>query len=296
MRLFAYKMTHDTGFAPNPFWGLLTLATCKPEIRRSKRVGDWIAGFTSKDLCGDQVGDERLVFLMQVDEKIALADYFRDRRFQSRIPLNGPVANVYRCGDNIYRPLVRHAWNAQEFEQLPNGHHGRNEKDHDLNGRHALIARCFAYFGVEALRVPRDVRPDVPPGQSAHGTRTRDLARAKRFIDYVFGVASAPVMARPHQWPRADASWRTHDADVSDQEHSRTEGDAERSPSVGRRLPDGLCCNFDRWRQTAPELIVCAVGDVDDGTWYIRTEVWDADEQAEGPTQDQRPGSVLGLP
>ena len=29
MRLFAYKMTHDTGFAPNPFWGYLTLATCK---------------------------------------------------------------------------------------------------------------------------------------------------------------------------------------------------------------------------------------------------------------------------
>ena len=127
MRLFAYKMTHDTGFAPNPFWGFLTLATCKPGMRRSKRAGDWIAGFTSKDLCGHHVGEERLVFLMQVDERIALADYFRDGRFQSRIPQNGPVANVYRCGDNIYRPLVRHAWDAQDFEQLPNGHHGPNE-------------------------------------------------------------------------------------------------------------------------------------------------------------------------
>ena len=27
MRLFAYKMTHDTGFAPNPFWGYLTLVS-----------------------------------------------------------------------------------------------------------------------------------------------------------------------------------------------------------------------------------------------------------------------------
>ena len=43
MRLFAYKMTHDTGFAPNPFWGCLTLATCKPKIRESKRPGDWVA-------------------------------------------------------------------------------------------------------------------------------------------------------------------------------------------------------------------------------------------------------------
>jgi hypothetical protein len=53
MRLFAYKMTHDTGFAPNPFHGACTLATCKPQIRLHKRVGDWIAGFTSKRLNGD---------------------------------------------------------------------------------------------------------------------------------------------------------------------------------------------------------------------------------------------------
>ena len=210
MRLFAYKMTHDKGFAPNPFWGYLTLATCKPKIREHKRPGDWVAGFTSRKLCGDWVGDERLVFLMQVEERMALADYFQDRRFQSRIPRYSPVARVYRCGDNIYRPLVRNAREAREFAQLPNEHHGTDQKDHDLNGRHALIARRFAYFGVEALRVPRDVRPDVPTGQSAHGTETRDPARATHFIDYVFSVAHAPVMARPHHWPRTDASWKTH--------------------------------------------------------------------------------------
>ena len=31
VRLFACKMTRDTGFAPNPFWGYLTLATRKPQ-------------------------------------------------------------------------------------------------------------------------------------------------------------------------------------------------------------------------------------------------------------------------
>ena len=239
MRLFAYKMTHDTGFAPNPFWGYLTLATCKPKIREHKRPGDWVAGFTSKELCGDRVGDERLVFLMQVEEKMPLADYFHDPRFQSRIPRDPSAAKVYRCGDNIYRPLDRNARDARAFEQLPNDHHGPAQKDHDLKGRHALIARRFAYFGVEALRVPLDVRPDVPAGQSGHGTETRDLARAKRFIDYVFSVVHAPVVARPHQWPRADASWKALDADVPDQEHSVTEGDSarteRRSPSLGRR-------------------------------------------------------------
>ena len=188
MRLFAYKMTHDSGFAPNPFWGYLTLATCKPKMRAHKHPGDWIAGFTSKTLCGDWVGDERLVFLMKVEEKVALADYFEDPRFESRIPRQSPAANVYRCGDNIYRPLVPNARDARDFEQVPNNHHGPGEKDHDLSGRHALIARRFAYFGAEALRVPRDVRPNVPTGQSAHGTETRDRTRAQQ------GRVQAPAL------------------------------------------------------------------------------------------------------
>ena len=49
-RLFSFKITRDTGFAPNPFWGRLTLATCKPRIRASKRPSNWIAGFTSRSL------------------------------------------------------------------------------------------------------------------------------------------------------------------------------------------------------------------------------------------------------
>lgn len=71
MRLFAYKLTHDTGFAPNPFWGMLTLATCKSAMRLSKEEGDWIAGFTSRTLCGDAVGAEKLLYLMKVSSKIA---------------------------------------------------------------------------------------------------------------------------------------------------------------------------------------------------------------------------------
>ena len=239
MRLFAYKMTHDSGFAPNPFWGYLTLATCKPKMRAHKHPGDWIAGFTSKTLCGDWVGDERLVFLMKVEEKVALADYFEDPRFESRIPRQSPAANVYRCGDNIYRPLVPNARDAGDFEQVPNSHHGPEEKDYDLSGRHALIARRFAYFGAEALRVPRDVRPNVPTGQSAHGTETRDRTRVQGFIDYVFSAARNPVMARPHQWPRADASWKGLDTATPDHERPGTAQDSGKSqppaPRPGRR-------------------------------------------------------------
>jgi hypothetical protein len=75
LQLFSYKMTHDSGFAPNPFFGVLTLATCKSGMRRTKKVGTWIAGFTSKELCGDPVGEERLIYLTQIEEKLSLGDY-----------------------------------------------------------------------------------------------------------------------------------------------------------------------------------------------------------------------------
>lgn len=81
MKLISYKMTHDTGFAPNPFFGVLTIATCKPGIRRSstRKKGDWIAGFGSKTMCGDQVGKERLIFLMEVtEEPLSIKDYYHE--------------------------------------------------------------------------------------------------------------------------------------------------------------------------------------------------------------------------
>lgn len=50
MNCFRYKIEHDYGFAPNPFHGTLSLATCKGPIRQNKnlKVGDWIVGFGSE--------------------------------------------------------------------------------------------------------------------------------------------------------------------------------------------------------------------------------------------------------
>ena len=48
MKLYSYIVAHDGGFAPNPFWGYCTLANCKPKIRQTAKVGDWIVGLSSK--------------------------------------------------------------------------------------------------------------------------------------------------------------------------------------------------------------------------------------------------------
>jgi hypothetical protein len=189
MSLVSYKMTNDSGFAPNPFHGYLTLATCKPGIRRSgnRRIGDWIAGFTSTSLCGDPVGGERLIYLMRVDEILPIEEYFRDHRFQVKIPRKGSPDTIHRAGDNIYRPLVDSPSDGSDYEQIPNDSHPPGSKEHDVGGRNVLVAHPghYFYFGSNALDIPRSLRPDVPVGQSGYGKITSDPLRTEDFIAYV---------------------------------------------------------------------------------------------------------------
>ena len=44
MRLYSYVLDHDYGFAPNPFYDVCTLATCKPSIRERAAIGDYVVG------------------------------------------------------------------------------------------------------------------------------------------------------------------------------------------------------------------------------------------------------------
>ena len=48
MRLYSYVVRYDIGFAPNPFHGWCTLATCKQDIRIKARVDDWTVGTGSR--------------------------------------------------------------------------------------------------------------------------------------------------------------------------------------------------------------------------------------------------------
>lgn len=208
MRLFSYKMTHDTGFAPNPFGTTLTLATCKPQIRRLKKEGDWIAGFTSKALNGDRVGEERLVYLLRVGEKVLLADYFSEPRFQDKIPALGSAGPMPKAGDNIYRPLAPGACDPEHFEQLPNPNHWDRvinapsafDLRRDVSGQYALIADEFYYFGSRAITLPCAVRPALPRKQSSHGTRS-SIELAERFVAFMRANFQPGRQGMPTQWP-----------------------------------------------------------------------------------------------
>ena len=201
IRLFSYKQTHDTGFAPNPFHGVCTLATCKPKIRLHKNVGDWIAGFTSRGLNGDDVGYVRLIYLMQVAEKLPFEIYHSDKRFAAKIPTQGSEHCVETVGDNIYGLRNGHIF------QIPNRSHFEKDIAKDTSGRYALVGSTFAYFGSDPLVIPDEVRPRLPIGQAGHGVRTDDPLRAQAFVDFVMARGTG-VHARPTSWKTDDTTWR----------------------------------------------------------------------------------------
>ena len=117
MRLFTYVVARDYGFAPNPFGGVCTLATCKPDIRRNAQIGDWVAGIASK--ADKQVPS--LTYAMQVDETLSYEAYWADPRFSHKKPeRRASVRHVY--GDNIYSKDLGGNWmQADSHHSLDDG-------------------------------------------------------------------------------------------------------------------------------------------------------------------------------
>jgi hypothetical protein len=181
IRLISYKLANDSGFAPNPFWGVLTLATCKPKIRESKLKGDWIAGFTSRQLNGDPVHFERLIYLMQVTDKMLISEYWNNPTYEKKKPIRD-AGLKNSVGDNIYMPLVEVPMSPDDFKQIPNRSHKEKNKIKYLSGRYVLISKKFWYFGNKPVDIPHELRPSVPAGQSSQGNWTKDIERARAFI------------------------------------------------------------------------------------------------------------------
>ena len=84
MKLYSYVVARDFGFAPNPFFGFCTLATCKPKIREHASVGDWVVGTGAKVRYGYS---GRLIYAMQVSEVLDFNTYWSDPRFIQRVQI-----------------------------------------------------------------------------------------------------------------------------------------------------------------------------------------------------------------
>ena len=158
-RLFSYVVRYDSGFAPNPFYGFCTLATCKPGIRRSAQPGDWIVGTGSANKRVNR--GSRLVHAMMVAEACDFRSYWSDPRFAGKRPQrNG--SRKQSCGDNIYyRSPDDTKWlQLDSFHSDENGQQREDHTKRDTGVDRVLIAEDFYYFGGEGPEIPAMFRDE----------------------------------------------------------------------------------------------------------------------------------------
>ena len=153
-RLFAYVVVSDDGFAPNPFFGYCTLATCKPQIRKGAQVGDWIVGTGSAARVVGRGG--HLVYAMRVTEVIDTRNYWTDPRFQFKKPtFNGDWIGVSESGDNIYEWRGSNCWRQlHSYHSHPDGTQNEALTKGDTEVERILLSDDFVYFGGEGSRLP----------------------------------------------------------------------------------------------------------------------------------------------
>ena len=174
MKLSAYIVRIDSGFAPNPFGGLCTLTCCKPSVRRKAQRGDIIVGTGSarNGLSG------KLIFAMRVGAVIPFQTYWE--RYPSKRPnARSPIG---KRGDNIWHRDTSGVWRG-----VPGALHGPLQRDRDLSGENVVIADEFYYFGRQAIPVPN--RFDSLIATTQGHKNIRDLALITRFWGWVSRVA-----------------------------------------------------------------------------------------------------------
>jgi hypothetical protein len=156
-RIYSYVVRYDSGFAPNPFYSYCTLATCKPSIRRSANVGDWVVGSGSGGRSVRRGG--HLVYAMRVTDAMTFDEYSLDPRFESKKPYrNG--SRKQSCGDSIYfRAASGAVWHQRDsFHSRPDGSLNHAHVARDTGVNRVLISSDFVYFGGEGPEFPDDLQ------------------------------------------------------------------------------------------------------------------------------------------
>ncbi|MEG4065437.1 Nmad2 family putative nucleotide modification protein [Microcoleus sp. SVA1_A1] len=152
--IYMYVVDRDFGFAPNPFHGYCTLATCKPKIRNNAEVEDWVIGMGGSRL--NATG--RCIFAMRVTEKITFNEYWTNPIFLDKKPIRNGSQKMM-VGDNIYY----HDSSSNEWSQA-DSHHSKvdgsvnlDNLKKDISSNKVLVSQHFLYFGREAPVVPHDL-------------------------------------------------------------------------------------------------------------------------------------------
>lgn len=197
MRLYSYVVLRDFGFAPNPFFGYCTLATCKPKIRKGAQVGDWVVGTGSK---GKGLGN-RLVYAMRVGEALTFDKYWADPRFHPKRPnLRASIKQAF--GDNIYHHAANGSWCQERSHHSHRSGKNASNVRNDTQVDRVLVSDWFIYFGGNAVEIPEQFRQGkgrtvVREGRNHLVNIPPDLA--EDFIEWVTTLGEG-LMGEPREF------------------------------------------------------------------------------------------------
>lgn len=201
MVIYSYLIEHDLGLAPNPFGRYCTLAVCKPEIRKSEKliIGDWVIGTGSKGLeeaTGRKLTN-KLIFAMQVTEKITLEDYWNDLRFQYKKPImNGTLVTMF--GDNFYHKDETGNWMQEDSAHCKlDGACNHEHLKKDIGGNNVLISEHFYYFGDSAQTIPSHLTKAC---HSTQGQKKIINQLAVDIVDWITNNFQPGIHGDPLSW------------------------------------------------------------------------------------------------
>ncbi|MBS1994774.1 MAG: hypothetical protein JSS86_00630 [Cyanobacteria bacterium SZAS LIN-2] len=164
MKLRTYVIQDDFGSAPNYDPPGVTLAICKPKIRKGAVLGDVVLAFEGSGLGANP---HAVVWAGVVEEKLTFASYWRDSRFRNKRPDRTPVP------DNIYEPV------GHEYRQVANPIHGRGNVSTDLGGVFVLVCRPAWHFSGPRPNLPAECGFRMPMS-ARRGHRVHELSPAER--------------------------------------------------------------------------------------------------------------------
>jgi hypothetical protein len=201
--VYMYVVDRDFGFAPNPFHGYCTLATCKPGIRSTATIGDWVVGMGGKKL--DATG--KCIFAMRVTQKIDFQEYWTNRLYIDKKPVrNGSGARL--VGDNIYhRDDLSSEWHqADSHHSKADGSPNPLNVKKDTKSDQVLISDHFFYFGREAPLVPPNLLNAIG-FVNRQGHRRFENEPSKKLIEWLcakFASSLNQVVADPFDFHQSE--------------------------------------------------------------------------------------------
>ncbi|QJD81147.1 Nmad2 family putative nucleotide modification protein [Spirosoma rhododendri] len=156
-KVYMYVVARDLGFAPNPFHGYCTLATCKPKIRNVATTGDWVIGFGGSTL----KATGKCIFAMRVTQKLTFNQYWNDPVFNDKKPVQNGSQQML-VGDNIYHQNHNNIWEqSYSHHSYEDGSTNKYNLNRDTGSDKVLISEHFYYFGNSAPLVPNHLLSEI---------------------------------------------------------------------------------------------------------------------------------------